>query len=250
MTQTIVITGATSGFGQATARVFAALGWNIVGTGRRQDRLDALAAELGPCLLPLCLDMRDNAAVAQALGNLPTPWNEPDVLVNNAGLALGLEPAQSADLDAWETMIDTNIKGVLYATRAVLPGMTARDRGHVINLGSTAGTYPYAGANVYGGTKAFIAQFSLNLRSDLLGTAVRVTCLEPGLAESEFSVVRFGGDKARADGVYAGTTPLTPADMAEAVRWVVHLPPHVNINRMEIMPACQAPTALAVCRSK
>lgn len=186
MPRTIVITGVTSGFGRATAAVFIKEGWNVAGTGRRKERLDALKAEWGDAFLPLELDMRDKSAVFAALERLPAPWSEPDVLVNNAGLALGLAPSQEADLDDWETMIDTNIKGLLYATRALLPGMTARNRGHIVNLGSTAGTYPYKGGNVYGGTKAFVKQFSLNLRTDLLGTAVRVTNIEPGLCESEF----------------------------------------------------------------
>ena len=179
MPRTIVITGVTSGFGRATAAVFIKEGWNVAGTGRRKERLDALKAEWGDAVLPLELDMRDKSAVFAALERLPAPWSEPDVLVNNAGLALGLAPSQEADLDDWETMIDTNIKGLLYATRALLPGMTARNRGHIVNLGSTAGTYPYKGGNVYGGTKAFVKQFSLNLRTDLLGTAVRVTNIEP-----------------------------------------------------------------------
>lgn len=250
MQRTIVITGVTSGFGLATARVFAQEGWNVVGTGRRQDRLDGLKNELGDHFLPLTLDMRDKDAVFAAFAGLPAPWSDVDVLVNNAGLALGLAPCQTADLDDWETMIDTNIKGVLYATRALLPGMVARDRGHIVNLGSTAGTYPYPGGNVYGGTKAFVKQFSLNLRTDLLGTAVRVTNIEPGLCETEFSEVRFKGDKARADSVYAGTNPILPADIAETIRWVTHLPAHVNINSLEVMPVCQSSGPLAVHKTQ
>lgn len=250
MQRTIVITGVTSGFGLATARVFAQEGWNVVGTGRRQDRLDGLKNELGGRFLPLTLDMRDKDAVFAAFAGLPAPWSDVDVLVNNAGLALGLAPCQTADLDDWETMIDTNIKGVLYATRALLPGMVARDRGHIVNLGSTAGTYPYPGGNVYGGTKAFVKQFSLNLRTDLLGTAVRVTNIEPGLCETEFSEVRFKGDKARADSVYAGTNPILPADIAETIRWVTHLPAHVNINSLEVMPVCQSSGPLAVHKTQ
>lgn len=250
MQRTIVITGVTSGFGLATARVFAQEGWNVVGTGRRQDRLDGLKNELGDRFLPLTLDMRDKDAVFAAFAGLPAPWSDVDVLVNNAGLALGLAPCQTADLDDWETMIDTNIKGVLYATRALLPGMVARGRGHIVNLGSTAGTYPYPGGNVYGGTKAFVKQFSLNLRTDLLGTAVRVTNIEPGLCETEFSEVRFKGDKARADSVYAGTHPILPADIAETIRWVTHLPAHVNINSLEVMPVCQSSGPLAVHKTQ
>lgn len=250
MQRTIVITGVTSGFGLATARVFAQEGWNVVGTGRRRERLDGLKSELGDRFLPLPVDMRDKNAVFAAFAGLAAPWSDVDVLVNNAGLALGLAPCHTADLDDWETMIDTNIKGVLYATRALLPGMVARDRGHIVNLGSTAGTYPYPGGNVYGGTKAFIRQFSLNLRTDLLGTAVRVTNIEPGLCETEFSEVRFKGDKARADSVYAGTTPILPADIAETIRWVTHLPAHVNINSLEVMPVCQSSGPLAVHKTE
>ena len=249
MPRTIVITGVTSGFGRATAAVFIKEGWNVAGTGRRKERLDALKAEWGDAFLPLELDMRDKSAVFAALERLPAPWSEPDVLATNAGLALGLAPSQEADLDDWETMIDTNIKGLLYATRALLPGMTARNRGHIVNLGSTAGTYPYKGGNVYGGTKAFVKQFSLNLRTDLLGTAVRVTNIEPGLCESEFSLVRFKGDRARADKVYEGTCPIVPEDIAETVRWVTHLPAHVNINSLELMPVCQASGPLSVVKS-
>jgi NADP-dependent 3-hydroxy acid dehydrogenase YdfG len=250
MHRTIIITGVTSGFGLATARVFAKEGWNIIGTGRRKERLDALAQELGDVFLPLELDSRNRERTATLLGNLPSPWHEPDVLLNNAGLALGLAPAQAASLEDWEVMVDTNIKGVLYATKTVLPGMVARNCGHIVNVGSITGHYPYAGANVYAGTKAFVTQFSQNLRADLLGTAIRVTCIEPGLAESEFSQVRFKGDKAGAKNVYAGTDPLVPEDIAETIRWVVSQPPHVNINRMEIMPVCQAPAAPAVYRKK
>lgn len=250
MSRTIVITGVTAGFGRATAALFIKEGWNVVGTGRRKQRLDALSAEWGTSFLPLELDMRDRDAVSAALGHLPAPWSEPDVLVNNAGLALGLAPSQEASLDDWETMIDTNIKGMLYATNALLPGMVARNRGHIVNLGSIAGTYPYPGGNVYGGTKAFVKQFSLNLRTDLLGTAVRVTNIEPGLCETEFSVVRFKGDQAKADKVYEGTRPIVAEDIAETVRWVTHLPDHVNINRLEVMPVCQASGPLSVVKTE
>ena len=250
MPHTIVITGVTAGFGRATAALFIKEGWNVAGTGRRRERLDALRAEWGAAFLPLELDMRDKDAVSAALGNLPAPWSEPDVLVNNAGLALGLAPGQEACLDDWETMVDTNIKGLLYATHAILPGMVARNRGHIVNLGSTAGSYPYKGGNVYGATKAFVKQFSLNLRTDLLGTAVRVTNIEPGLCESEFSLVRFKGDQAKADKVYEGVCPIVPEDIAETVRWVTHLPAHVNINRLEVMPVCQASGGLSVVKTE
>jgi 3-hydroxy acid dehydrogenase/malonic semialdehyde reductase len=198
-------------------------------------------------VLALPLDVRDRAAVASTLGALPPAWAEVDVLVNNAGLALGLEPAHRADLDQWETMVDTNAKGLMYVTRAILPGMVARDRGHVVNMGSVAALYPYPGGNVYGATKAFVKQFSLNLRADLFGTKVRVTDIEPGLVGgSEFSLVRFGGDAARAAGIYDGTDPLLPEDVAEAVFWVTMLPARMNINTLELMPVCQSFSRLAI----
>ena len=246
MARHILITGATAGFGLATARLFAAEGWNVIGTGRRTERLAALHQELGNCFLPVTLDMRDREAVTETLGNLPGDWNNIDILLNNAGGALGLEPAQECSLDDWDTMGDTNIKGLLYATRAVLPGMVARNSGHIVMLGSIAGNYPYRGGNVYCGTKAFVKQFALSLRADLLGKNIRVTNIEPGLAESEFSIIRFHGDKALAESVYEGTHPLTPEDIAETVFWVTHRPAHVNINRVEIMPVCQSPNGATV----
>src|SRR6201999_4439242 len=196
MSITVFVTGASSGFGAAVARRFAADGARVIAAARRVDRVKDLASEFGAQVLPLALDVRDRPAVAAAVAGLPAEFSAVDVLVNNAGLALGLNPAQQADLDDWDQMIDTNCKGLVYCTRAILPGMVARRRGHVINLGSVAGTYPYPGGNVYGGTKAFVHQFSLNLRSDLHGTGVRVTSVEPGLSGgTEFSVVRFGGDQ-------------------------------------------------------
>jgi len=243
----ILVTGATAGFGAAIARRFVAEGHRVIAAGRRAERLAALHDELGDALLPVTLDVRDRAAVADLVATLPPAWEEIDVLVNNAGLALGLEPAQRADLDAWETMIDTNNKGLAYVTRAVLPGMVARDRGHIVNMGSVAALYPYPGGNVYGATKAFVKQFSLNLRADLFGTSVRVTDIEPGLVGgSEFSVVRFGGDTARAAGVYDGTDPLLPEDIAEAVFWVTTQPARVNVNTLELMPVCQSFARLAI----
>ena len=206
---TAFVTGASNGFGTAVVRRFAAEGLRVVALARREDRLEKLAAELGDTVLPVRLDVRDRAAVLDVVAGLPAEFAEIDVLVNNAGLAKGLQPAQEADLDDWDEMIDTNCKGLVYCTRAILPGMVQRGRGHVVNLGSVAGTYPYPGGNVYAGTKAFVHQFSLNLRSDLHGTGVRVTSVEPGLSgETEFSTVRFGGDQAKADVVYAGTQPL------------------------------------------
>jgi 3-hydroxy acid dehydrogenase / malonic semialdehyde reductase len=245
---TVFVTGASSGFGAAIARRFAAAGGRVVATARRADRLKDLASDLGPQVLPVTLDVRDRAAVAEVVGGLPAEFAEIDVLVNNAGLALGLEPAQDADLDDWDQMIDTNCKGLTYCTRAILPGMVARGRGHVINLGSVAGTYPYPGGNAYGGTKAFVRQFSLDLRSDLHGTGVRVTCIEPGMADTEFSTVRFSGDKAKADAVYAGMQPLTADDIAESVYWAATLPAHVNVNTMEIMATAQSFAPFQVAR--
>jgi 3-hydroxy acid dehydrogenase / malonic semialdehyde reductase len=245
---TVFVTGASSGFGAAITRRFATAGARVVAAARRSDRLKDLAAELGPRVLPVTLDVRDRVAVADVAGGLPEEFAEIDVLVNNAGGALGLSPAQYADLDDWEQMIDTNCKGLAYCTRAILPGMVARRRGHVVNLGSVAGTYPYPGGNVYGGSKAFVHQFSLNLRSDLHGTGVRVTCVEPGMADTEFSVVRFGGDQARADAVYAGMQPLTGEDVAESVYWAATLPPHVNVNTIELMPVAQSFAPFQVAR--
>lgn len=246
----IFVTGATAGFGAAIARRFAREGHQIVATGRRRDRLEALADELGrDRILPLVFDIRDNEAVEAAFTTLPAAFAEIDVLVNNAGLALGLDPAYQAQLDDWDVMVDTNVKGLMYATRAALPGMVARNRGHIINLGSTAANYPYPGGNVYGATKAFVRQFSLNLRADLLGTRIRVTDVEPGLVGgTEFSTMRFHGDSARAEKLYAGADALTPEDIAEAVYWAATLPPRVNINTIEMMPVTQAFGPLPVHR--
>jgi 3-hydroxy acid dehydrogenase/malonic semialdehyde reductase len=238
---TAFVTGASNGFGAAIVRRFAAEGIRVVALARRQDRLAELAAELGGSVLPVRLDVRDRAAVRDVVAGLPAEFAAIDVLVNNAGLAKGLKPAQEADLDDWDEMIDTNCKGLAYCTRAILPGMVARGRGHVVNLGSVAGSYPYPGGNVYGATKAFVHQFTLNLRSDLHGTGVKATSVEPGLSgETEFSTVRFSGDQTQADAVYAGMQPLVPADIAEAVYWVVSQPPHVNINTIEMMPVAQS----------
>lgn len=242
----ILITGATSGFGKEAAKLLAGEGARLIITGRRQDRLDALAKELGAHAL--CFDIRDVAATQAAIASLPTAWQEIDVLVNNAGLALGLEKAPEAHLADWEQMIATNNLGLVAMTRAVLPGMKARGRGHVVNISSTAGNYQYPGANVYGATKAFVTYFSLALRSDLMGTGVRVTNIEPGMADTEFSNVRFKGDDAKAADVYKGVQPLTAGDIAEAIRWSISQPAHVNVNRIELMATAQAPAGLAVHR--
>jgi len=243
------VTGASAGFGEAIARRFAADGARVIVSARRSDRIAELAKELGSDVLPLTIDVRDRAAVADAVSGLPPEFAAIDVLVNNAGLALGLEPAYEASLDDWDAMIDTNCKGLAYCTRAVLPGMVERGHGHVINLGSIAGTYPYPGGNVYGATKAFVHQFSLDLRSDLQGTGVRVTSVEPGLSGgTEFSVVRFGGDRGKAGQVYEGVHPLEAGDVAEAVHWAASLPSHVNINVIEMMPVAQSFGPLAVAR--
>jgi 3-hydroxy acid dehydrogenase/malonic semialdehyde reductase len=245
----VFVTGATSGFGAAVARRFAREGHRIIAAGRRVDRLEALRAELGDAVFTLPLDVRDREAVERAVAALPGDLAAVDLLVNNAGLALGLEPAQRASLDDWELMVDTNVKGLMTVTRAVLPGMVARDRGHVVNLGSTAAHWPYAGANVYGATKAFVHQFSLNLRADLHGTKVRVTVVDPGMVSgTEFSNVRFHGDDARAAQVYQGADPLTPEDIAETIWWVATLPARVNVNAIELMPVSQSFAGLAVAR--
>ncbi|HEY1546939.1 MAG TPA: SDR family NAD(P)-dependent oxidoreductase [Kofleriaceae bacterium] len=239
--KTVLVTGASAGFGAEIARRYIAAGHRVIAAARREDRLEALGCET------LKLDVRDRAAVEAAIAELA---GDIDIVVNNAGLALGLEPAQRASLDDWDQMVDTNCKGLVYVTRAVLPRMVAAKRGHVVNLGSIAGTYPYPGGNVYGATKAFVHQFSLNLRSDLHGTGVRVTCIEPGLVGgTEFSVVRFAGDAAKAANVYANTTPLTAADIAEAVLWATSQPDHVNINTIELMPVVQSFAPFQIVRS-
>lgn len=246
----VLVTGASSGFGAGIARKFARHGHRVIAAARRTDRLQALAAELGSRLLPVALDVTDKAAIDHMLAGLPADWREIDVLVNNAGLALGLEPAQDAHLADWETMIATNCQGLVWMTRALLPSMVARGGGLVINIGSVAGHYPYPGGNVYGATKAFVEQFTLNLRADLVGTGVRATNLAPGMSGgTEFSNVRFKGDDAAAAKVYQGTQPLTADDVAEAAWWVASLPPHVNINQIEMMPTCQGFSPFTVRRS-
>jgi 3-hydroxy acid dehydrogenase/malonic semialdehyde reductase len=236
---TALVTGASAGIGEACALALSQAGARLVLTGRRSDRLEALAAKLQTPSHRLLLDVRSRRDVESSLSTLPPEFADVDILVNNAGLGLGLEPAHEASLDDWETMIDTNCKGLVYVTRALLPGMVRRNRGHVVNLGSVAATYPYPGGNVYGATKAFVHQFSQNLKADLAGTRVRVTDIQPGMVETEFSVVRFKGDAQRASKVYEGMEPLTPADIADIVLWSVTRPAHVNINVVEVMPADQ-----------
>ena len=240
MPKVICITGATAGVGWATALRFAGEGWNVIVTGRRQERLEELAKMIGPSCLPLCLDVGDRAAVEKAFAGLTAPFAPIDVLVNNAGCAFGREPAQECLMDDWEAMVDTNIMGVLYCTRAVIGDMAARKSGQIVNISSIAGFTTYRGANVYGASKAFVKQFSQNLRADLHGTGVRVNDIEPGNMETEFSLVRFKGDAAQAKAVYAGLDPLVAENIADAIWFVVSAPPHVNINRMEIMPVCQS----------
>ncbi len=250
MAKTIVITGATSGFGRACAGIFAENGWQLVICGRRKDRLEELRQTLGETAMHIaCFDVSSRTEVEAMVAGMPEEFRAVDILFNNAGLALGLNPAQTAELDDWESMVDTNIKGLFTMTRLLLPGMVERGRGHIINMGSVAGSWPYPGGNAYGATKAFVRQFSNNLRCDLHGTGVRVTTIEPGLAETEFSVVRFGGDKAKADAVYAGTEPLTATDIAEIVFWTASRPAHVNINSLEVMPVCQSWNPFAIHRS-
>jgi len=250
MDKTVVITGASSGFGAACAHAFARLGWRLVLAARRSEVLNRLQQELASlaAVHVMSLDVRDREAVSSAFASLPPDFAEVDLLVNNAGLALGLEPAHKASLDDWDTMVDTNIKGVMYCTRALLPGMVARNRGQVVNIGSVAGSWPYPGGNVYGASKAFVQQFSRNLRADLLGTAVRVTNIAPGMAETEFSKVRFKGDDEQVQRIYAGTEPLLAEDIADIVVWVATVPARVNINSVEVMSVSQSWGPLAVHR--
>ncbi|MBB4860027.1 serine 3-dehydrogenase [Novosphingobium chloroacetimidivorans] len=245
--KTALITGATSGIGEACARAFIGAGWQVVGTGRRTERLERLAAELGERFQPCVYDVRDEAARDSALAALPQAFRGIDCLVNNAGLALGSAKAQDADLDAWRTMIDTNVTALASLTHKLLPQLIER-RGAIVMLSSVAATYPYTGGNIYGGTKAFVRQFALGLRSDLAGTGVRVTSIEPGMVETEFTVVRNGGDQAASDNFYAGVNPLTGADIADVVLWVATQPPHVNINALEVMPVNQSFAGFQVAR--
>jgi 3-hydroxy acid dehydrogenase/malonic semialdehyde reductase len=246
----VFITGASAGFGAAMARTFVKNGHQVVLAARRKDRLDALAAELGDSALPVEMDVTDKRSIEEALSMLPQSWRQIDVLINNAGLALNTKPAHEVPLEDWNTMIDTNVKGLVTMTHALLPQMVERGNGLVINLGSVAGHYPYPGGNVYGATKAFVEQFTLNLRADLVGTGVRATNLAPGLCGgTEFSNVRLKGDDAAAAKVYEGTQPLTAEDIAATAYWVATLPPHVNINLIEMMPTCQGFAPFNIKRS-
>ena len=250
MNGSILITGASSGFGQASALRFARAGRKLVLASRRMDRINALVEKLSDqtdCI-GIELDVRDRQAVSKTLSSLPGSFADIEVLITRAGLALGLEGVDEVDLDHWDTMVDTNIKGLMYCTRTVLPKIVSRGGGHIINLGSVAGSWPYPGGNAYGGTKAFVQQFSRNLRTDLLGKNVRVTCLEPGMCETEFSLVRFEGDRRKAEAVYDGMKPLSAADIADIIFFITSLPSHININQLEVMPVNQTWAPFAVHR--
>lgn len=247
--KTVFITGATSGIGEAAVHAFANAGWKVVATGRRADRLEALAAAVGRDRLhTLAFDVRNEAARDAAIASLPKDFATIDLLINNAGLALGVNPAQEADLDQWKTMIDTNVTALVSMTHRLLPSLIGA-KGAIINISSVAATYPYRGGNAYGGTKAFVHQFSLGLRSDLHGTGVRVTSIEPGMVETEFTLVRTGGDQSASDAIYGGADPMTGADIAATLLWVAELPPHLNINTLELMPVSQSFAGFQVSRS-
>jgi serine 3-dehydrogenase len=246
MTKTILITGATAGFGRAAAKRFAHGGWNVIGTGRRGKRLRELQEELEDAFLPLEIDMRDREAV-ESLAQLASPWGEIDLLLNNAGLAPPTDPLPDTDWERIEDVIETNVTGLVALTRALLPKLVRR-KGQIINLSSVAGTYPYKGGAVYAGTKAFVHQFSLDLRCDLASTGVRVTSVEPGMAETEFTIVRTGGDKEASDKLYAGMDPMTAEDLADLFWWLANLPPHLNINTIELMPVSQSWAGFTVAR--
>ena len=245
----VLITGASAGFGKALAERLVANGHRVIGCARRLDKLNALADTLGEAFLPVVMDVSDTAAIPQIIADLPADFSQIDVLVNNAGLALGTEPAQNANLEDWMRMTDTNIKGLMAVTHAVLPAMVARDSGYIINVGSIAGSWPYFGGNVYGATKAFVKQFSLNLRADLIGTQVRVTNLEPGnVAGTEFSNVRYHGDDDKAAKVYDGFKTMTGDDIGDILLWLIESPAHINVNRLEVMPVAQTYNGLTIAK--
>ncbi|MGH8032345.1 MAG: SDR family NAD(P)-dependent oxidoreductase [Luteimonas sp.] len=248
MPNTILVTGATSGFGAATVARFANAGWRVIATGRRADRLQRLVDRYGADVVHACaFDIRDADAMHAALDAIPAAFRDIDVLVNNAGLALGTQPAQRADLAQWRQMIDTNITALATITHTLLPQLIAR-KGAIVNISSISATYPYAGGNVYGGTKAFVTQFTLGLRADLHGTGVRVTSIEPGMAETEFTLVRTSGDRAAAEKMYTGANPITAEDLADTLWWIATLPPHLNVNRLELMAVSQSSAGLQVHR--
>ncbi|MDN3398857.1 SDR family NAD(P)-dependent oxidoreductase [Psychrobacter sp. APC 3426] len=245
----VLITGASAGFGKALAERLVANGHRVIGCARRLDKLNALADTLGETFLPVVMDVSDTASIPQIIADLPADFKQIDVLVNNAGLALGTEPAHNASLDDWMRMTDTNIKGLMALTHAVLPAMVARDSGYIINVGSIAGSWPYFGGNVYGATKAFVKQFSLNLRADLIGTQVRVTNLEPGnVADTEFSNVRYHGDDDKAAQVYDGFKTMTGDDIGDILLWLIESPAHINVNRLEVMPVAQTYNGLTIAK--
>lgn len=246
---TILVTGASAGFGASISRTLVKAGYQVIGAARRQDKLQDLSQELGAAFLPLEMDVTDTNSVDQALASIPEQWAQIDLLVNNAGLALGMEVAQEANFADWERMIHTNVLGLTYVTRKILPQMVQNNKGYIINLGSTAGSWPYKGGNVYGATKAFVRQFSLNLRTDLVGTRIRVTNVAPGLCgDTEFSNVRFRGDEDRAQAVYENISYLKPEDIANTILWLYQTPAHVNVNHIEIMPVSQTFAGLSVTR--
>ena len=246
----VLITGASAGFGEALAKLLVAKGHKVIGCARRLDRLNALAEDLGELFLPVVMDVTDIAAIPKILADLPANFKQIDVLVNNAGLALGTEPAHNSDLADWTRMVDTNVKGLMAVTHAVLPAMVERDSGYIINVGSIAGNWPYYGGNVYGATKAFVKQFSLNLRADLLGTQVRVTNLEPGnIAGTEFSIVRYHGDDDKAAKVYSGFKNMTGDDIGDILLWLIESPAHINVNRLEVMPVAQTYNGLTIAKN-
>ena len=245
----VLITGASAGFGKALAERLVANGHRVIGCARRLDKLNSLAETLGEAFLPVVMDVSDTASIPQIIADLPADFKQIDVLVNNAGLALGTEPAHSASLDDWMRMTDTNVKGLMAITHAVLPAMVARDSGYIINVGSIAGSWPYFGGNVYGATKAFVKQFSLNLRADLIGTQVRVTNLEPGnVAGTEFSNVRYHGDDDKAAQVYDGFKTMTGDDIGDILLWLIESPAHINVNRLEVMPVAQTYNGLTIAK--
>ncbi len=245
---TVLITGASSGFGEACARKYASKNYNVILASRNIEKLEQIKSQLSSTTFVHTLDVSEQRSIDTFHNNIPAEFKDVDILINNAGLALGLEPAHEANLEDWETMIDTNIKGLVRVTRAFLPGMVSRNTGHIVNVGSIAGSWPYPGGNTYGSTKAFVQQFSRSLRADLLGKSIRVTNIDPGLAETNFSLTRMKGDKQKADGVYSNTQPLIAEDIADIIFWTTSVPKHININALEVMPTCQAWGPLSISR--